>query len=350
MAHSLIGYRHLRTTPSRVSAISAIQQVGITSSRHARMHMSVLPSPPSLTRPSRGQRLVHRSSSRSRISRTLFSQGHPSQLFYSTSYYTLGGDILTISSAKQPLVRAPNAIREPVLMRKLAAAGAQATLSPVRKPMSGKENAEAGPSRGRRRMEPVGEEEEEPEEEAVKPKLQGRDSPDEALYQKARVVTGNAALFGRERDNEPDAVEDLAPIHPPRRSSVHPQPPRKSAAASPPRKAMAPARMIPAPAPPRESRPTKQRVSLFETVARNLTDALHMAQTPGGFCAPSESYRLDADADVADVPFRPKGPKVFVVSWLDYCTKYGMGFAMADGTVCVHFNDSSSYVLAPGKQ
>ena len=50
------------------------------------------------------------------------------------------------------------------------------------------------------------------------------------------------------------------------------------------------------------------------------------------------------------VPLRPTAPKVFVVSWLDYCTKYGMGFAMADGTVCVHFNDSSSFVLAPGKQ
>ncbi len=38
-----------------------------------------------------------------------------------------------------------------------------------------------------------------------------------------------------------------------------------------------------------------------------------------------------------------------MVSWLDYCNKYGMGFAMTDGTVSVHFNDSSSLVLAPGK-
>jgi hypothetical protein len=59
---------------------------------------------------------------------------------------------------------------------------------------------------------------------------------------------------------------------------------------------------------------------------------------------------LQVWADVVAVPLRPKAPKVFVVSWLDYCTKYGMGFAMADGTVCVHFNDSSSFVLAPGKQ
>lgn len=47
---------------------------------------------------------------------------------------------------------------------------------------------------------------------------------------------------------------------------------------------------------------------------------------------------------------KPRPPRVFVVSWLDYCTKYGMGFAMTDGTVSVHFNDSTSLVLAPGKR
>jgi hypothetical protein len=174
-------------------------------------------------------------------------------------------------------------------MRKLAAAGAQATLSPVRKPMNGKENAEAGPSRGRRRMEPVGEEEEEEEEEVAKPKPRG-EALDEALYQKARVVTGNAALFGRDRHeevNDRDNVEPGADTHfgQPRRSTVQPLPPRKSFVASPPRKAMAPARVVPAPAPavPRETRPAKQRTSLFESVARTLADALHMAQTPGGF-------------------------------------------------------------------
>lgn len=173
-------------------------------------------------------------------------------------------------------------------MRKLAAAGAQATLSPVRKPMNGKENAEAGPSRGRRRMEPVGEEEEEEEDdEAAKPKPRG-EGLDEALYQKARVVTGNAALFGRDRDEEQNNRDEPgADTHfgQPRKSTAQPLPPRRSVAASPPRKAMAPARMVPVPATaaPRESRPAKQRTNLFESVARTLTDALHMAQTPGGF-------------------------------------------------------------------
>ncbi|KAG8741040.1 Cell cycle serine/threonine-protein kinase cdc5/MSD2 [Ceratobasidium sp. 414] len=37
------------------------------------------------------------------------------------------------------------------------------------------------------------------------------------------------------------------------------------------------------------------------------------------------------------------------VSWVDYCNKYGMGYALADGSVGVHFNDSTSIVLAPNK-
>ena len=45
-----------------------------------------------------------------------------------------------------------------------------------------------------------------------------------------------------------------------------------------------------------------------------------------------------------------KPPKLFVNCWLDYSGKYGMGFAMTDGSVSVHFNDSSNVVLAPGQK
>lgn len=41
--------------------------------------------------------------------------------------------------------------------------------------------------------------------------------------------------------------------------------------------------------------------------------------------------------------------KVFIVSWVDYCNKYGMGYALTDGSVGVHFNDSSTLVLSPNK-
>ncbi|KAH9923446.1 Pkinase-domain-containing protein [Epithele typhae] len=43
-------------------------------------------------------------------------------------------------------------------------------------------------------------------------------------------------------------------------------------------------------------------------------------------------------------------PKVFIVSWVDYCNKYGMGYALTDGSVGVHFNDSTTLVLSADKQ
>ena len=43
-------------------------------------------------------------------------------------------------------------------------------------------------------------------------------------------------------------------------------------------------------------------------------------------------------------------PKVFIVSWVDYCNKYGMGYALTDGSVGVYFNDSTTMILAPDKQ
>ncbi|KAJ7117391.1 kinase-like domain-containing protein [Mycena crocata] len=41
--------------------------------------------------------------------------------------------------------------------------------------------------------------------------------------------------------------------------------------------------------------------------------------------------------------------RVFIVSWVDYCNKYGMGYALTDGSVGVHFNDSTSLVLSCDK-
>lgn len=41
--------------------------------------------------------------------------------------------------------------------------------------------------------------------------------------------------------------------------------------------------------------------------------------------------------------------RIFIVSWVDYCNKYGMGYALTDGSVGVHFNDSTTLVLSPDK-
>ncbi|KAH8830063.1 hypothetical protein DL96DRAFT_1525428 [Flagelloscypha sp. PMI_526] len=44
-----------------------------------------------------------------------------------------------------------------------------------------------------------------------------------------------------------------------------------------------------------------------------------------------------------EVPEEP----LFIVSWVDYCHKYGMGYALTDGSVGVHFNDSTCMILSP---
>lgn len=78
-----------------------------------------------------------------------------------------------------------------------------------------------------------------------------------------------------------------------------------------------------------------------------------------GFDAAAHVLSLAFDAKSAGKLFRdPRedahlplpDERVFIVSWVDYCNKYGMGYALTDGSVGVHFNDSTSLVLSPDKQ
>lgn len=77
-----------------------------------------------------------------------------------------------------------------------------------------------------------------------------------------------------------------------------------------------------------------------------------------GFDAAAHVLTLAFDAKATGRLFRdpredPHQPlpeeRVFIVSWVDYCNKYGMGYALTDGTVGVHFNDSTSLALSPDK-
>ena len=76
-----------------------------------------------------------------------------------------------------------------------------------------------------------------------------------------------------------------------------------------------------------------------------------------GFDAVAHTLQIAFDAKTRGKLFRdPKNDvslpdaKVFIVSWVDYCNKYGMGYALTDGTVGVHFNDSTSIMLSPDKE
>lgn len=78
------------------------------------------------------------------------------------------------------------------------------------------------------------------------------------------------------------------------------------------------------------------------------------ASRPSGFEAAAQTLIAAFEARERGKVFRNSGEalpdaKVFIVSWVDYCNKYGMGYALTDGSVGVHFNDSTSMVLAPDK-
>ncbi|WWD06083.1 hypothetical protein V865_004168 [Kwoniella europaea PYCC6329] len=235
-----------------------------------------------------------------------------------------------LTSARQPLVQASAPIKEPSLLRKLSAAGAASTLSPARKSALGREQygvAGPGPSSARRHagpMERVGEEEEEEQEVEVLEPLRER-GYDNAVRerglanQKARIVSEMAGERHRHKHHE-QRLPSVSPkkAAPLGSATTLPRPPATASALT-------------------SSKTKDFKTSLFDVIGQNLANGLAMSQTEQGFRTP----HIDPN---------PAPPNVFVVSWLDYCTKYGMGFAMTDGTVSVHFNDSTSLVLAPGKQ
>jgi polo-like kinase 1 len=45
---------------------------------------------------------------------------------------------------------------------------------------------------------------------------------------------------------------------------------------------------------------------------------------------------------------RCKGPDVWVKKWVDYSSKYGLGYLLSNKATGVFFNDSTKIVLDPG--
>ena len=94
----------------------------------------------------------------------------------------------------------------------------------------------------------------------------------------------------------------------------------------------------PAPAPaPQPDAKSSVKANGFDAAAETLAAAFNAKARGRLFREP----RMDADLPEA---------KVFIVSWVDYCNKYGMGYALTDGSVGVYFNDSTTIVLSPDGQ
>ena len=93
------------------------------------------------------------------------------------------------------------------------------------------------------------------------------------------------------------------------------------------------------------------------TAATTPTSATTPTPKVNGFDAAAETLCTAFDAYSQGLLFRDPSDdvdlpeeRVFIASWVDYCNKYGMGYALTDGSVGVHFNDSTTLVLAADKQ
>ena len=65
----------------------------------------------------------------------------------------------------------------------------------------------------------------------------------------------------------------------------------------------------------------------------------------------SESGRLQLPAkSILSVKLNKCGPTVWVKKWVDYSSKYGLGYTLSNGTCGVYFNDNSKMLRdATGK-
>ena len=50
---------------------------------------------------------------------------------------------------------------------------------------------------------------------------------------------------------------------------------------------------------------------------------------------------------ILNTKLNKRGPTVWVKKWVDYSSKYGLGYSLSNGTVGVYFNDNSKMLRDP---
>ena len=211
-----------------------------------------------------------------------------------------------LSSARQPLVMSTtNASKESPLFRKLQAA----------------KETKSSPLRTVRSARALGDIEEEDQEvpRGTREKNFDLQRQKELESQKARIVAQMAPVTGHGANRAEDEQENVPPVRKEPKGKERARDERKD---------------VPVPESEMEMNP---RMSGFDAAARTLTLAFDAKAMGKVFRDPRE------DACLPD-------ERVFIVSWVDYCNKYGMGYALTDGSVGVHFNDSTTLILAADKQ
>ena len=245
-----------------------------------------------------------------------------------------------LSSARQPLVMSTNNNRESSLIRKLQAARleqkAAKQKSPVR-PAPGNMPGALGD---------INEEVDEVEEVAAELRKKELESQKARIV--AQMVPGGAAGNHHDQENDPPVpdspprykdrkAKDTRGTREPRESKSNKHPARPSTSKpSPLMHALTYLPLAVALPTSSSSGSTAAGLTSFEAAAHTLTLAFEALSVGKLFRDPQQDRSL------------PEA-KVFIVSWVDFSHKYGMGYALTDGSVGVRYNDSTSIVVSPDK-
>ncbi|KAG9024096.1 Cell cycle serine/threonine-protein kinase cdc5/MSD2 [Tulasnella sp. JGI-2019a] len=301
-----------------------------------------------------------------------------------------------LNSARQPLVTVSDptgAGRSGGLMKKLVAAAAQEKAKVAGSPLKQQIGSEAGGGLRPALKKGLATVEEQDEEEQAHQQQQAKDEKNrtrELESQKARIVAQMAparAAAGKhpadgedDRENVPPVAEfERDPIRSEKGKDADREGRRRERVASMPSLPAAPTAgggRAPAPvdravAPPPSASSVQQQVPVIRKPSKpdSGTEAEPSAVGPSSSFLPVSNVKLHGFEQVAETladafDQKDKGrlfrnpaddanivpAKVFIVSWVDYCNKYGMGYALTDGTIGVYFNDSTTLLMSPDKQ
>ena len=245
-----------------------------------------------------------------------------------------------LSSARQPLVMGTNNNRESSLIRKLQAARleqkAAKQKSPVR-PAAAKMPGGLGD---------IGEEIDEVEEVAAELRKKELESQKARIV--AQMVPGDTAGNLHEQENDPP-VSDSPPRFKDKTKLKDTRGTRESREP----------KHTKAPAPSGTSKLSLKRtlIDLYLDIALPTSSSSGSnGAGPTSFEGAAHTLTLAFEALSMGKLFRdpqqdralPEA-KVFIVSWVDFSHKYGMGYALTDGSVGVRYNDSTSIIVSPDK-
>ncbi|KAJ1018918.1 hypothetical protein NDA16_004721 [Ustilago loliicola] len=168
---------------------------------------------------------------------------------------------------------------------------------------------------------------------------------DAALQHKTRLVTSSTSSATTATTGLTRPLSTASSIHDPQQQYASGFPPSSSSRAT-----LASIGSSTALAP-----GTKKTKTSIEVIISHLDSALSSLDSNTLYTPPptsaAESIRfIEKPCELNGTRIHPESPKTFLISWLDHSERYGLGYALSDGTVGVYFRDATSMVLSASKR